>query len=217
VQAVEAAIYREPSADRIPETLKSGIFRNPSRLAIGSVDQSRIMVSLECQNVLEKCLGRVRRWRTPPNWQRSQWMEEARALASFTMTEAMHNVAPLGEASALDPGKLESRMLNGVLKRYRQEWSFARHCWSQLNFEPPERSEPDDSIQFMVPHLNEAILTLSQQDQQLLRMLYWEHHTESRIAADSGISQQAISKRKRRIFSELAKNLKGTHFSTSRL
>jgi DNA-directed RNA polymerase specialized sigma subunit len=50
-----------------------------------------------------------------------------------------------------------------------------------------------------------ALALLSQTDRWLIEELFWARHTETQIAGVCGVSQQAISKRKRAIL----RNLRG--------
>jgi hypothetical protein len=157
------------------------------------------------QAVIARCLGRVRRWQVPPNWSKPQWMEEAQAQAQAEVAAAMAHGGAV-EISAFWP-QLTSRILNSVLKRYRQEWSFAGHCGYSMGFDPPI---PEGKASECAPAgcpLEEALAQLPEADRALLESLYWHQRTESQVAVDWGISQQAISKRKRRIFKRLAKIL----------
>ena len=159
------------------------------------------------KNAVKRCLARVRHWKVPPNWSRHQWLEEAAAQAELAATIERPTVGE-PSASRLRANAIASRILNSVLKSYRQEWSFARHCGRCIVCEPAEPDDPDDGVAPMLPCLPCALAQLSEPDRRLIQMLYWEHRTEAQIAADFGISQQAISKRKRRIFLQLSSTLK---------
>ena len=87
------------------------------------------------QAVVVQCLRRVRRWQVPPNWSKPQWMEEAQAQAQAEVVVALaHGGA--AEIAAFRP-QLASRILNSVLKRYRQEWSFVKHCGRSISVDSP--------------------------------------------------------------------------------
>jgi DNA-directed RNA polymerase specialized sigma subunit len=47
-------------------------------------------------------------------------------------------------------------------------------------------------------------------DRRLLERLFWEECTETEIASGLGITQQAVSKRKRKILTELRRDLNRT-------
>ncbi len=157
------------------------------------------------QAVVVQCLRRVRRWHVPPNWTKPQWMEEAQAQAQAEVAAALaHDGA--AEIAAFRP-QLASRILNSVLKRYRQEWSFVRRCGRNIIVEPPAPDCQASGSETAGSPLEQALAQLPDADRSLLQSLYWQQCTESQVAVDWGISQQAISKRKRRIFKRLAANL----------
>ncbi len=159
-------------------------------------------------NAVKRCLTRARRWKAPPNWSRHQWLEEVAAQAELA---AAVEFPMAGKPSAVpvNANTFESRILNDVLKRYRQECSFCWHCGRRLTGEPAEEAENlDDAVGPMVLRLAGAVAQLAEPNRRLIKLLYWQHRTESEVAADFGVSQQAINKRKRRIFAQLADVLK---------
>ena len=131
-------------------------------------------------------------------------MEEAAAQAALACVESRSRYAD----GAVKSGSSESWISNCLLKRYRQEWSFARHCGRPVVYEPSDPKEVDGDMTPMVPRLQAVLTRLPQSDRQLIHMLYWEHRTEAQVAAGLGVSQQAISKRKHRIFARLGVFLK---------
>ncbi len=173
------------------------------------------MDMVENKNAVSRCMARVQRWKVPPNWSRCQWLEEASAQAELAAIacQTMDKSVPA-------PGILntyDNRIHNSVLHRYRQEWSFARHCGLTVVREPVEKDDPEDESAAMLPSIPNALGKLSEPDRRLIEMLYWKHCSESQVAADMGVSQQAISKRKRRILSTLSAVLKHENFSIYRL
>ncbi|NNM89135.1 MAG: sigma-70 family RNA polymerase sigma factor [Phycisphaerae bacterium] len=154
------------------------------------------------QAIIAQCLGRIRRWQVPPNWSKPQWLEESQAQAQAEVVVALAT----GSAAAVNAGtpQLASRILNSVLKRYRQEWSFARHCGHTMSFEPgtANREALEDSPA-LCP-LEEALACLPESDRALMKALYWDRRSEAQAATDLGVSQQAVSKRKRRVLARLA-------------
>ncbi len=157
---------------------------------------------VDCQAVVAQCLRRVSRWHVPPNWSKPQWMEEAQAQAQAEAVAALTHGDVETEVDVKWP-QLASRVLNSVLKRYRQEWSFAGHCGHNLSLDPPAPEGRDLETQAACP-LTEAIDQLPTLDQALLELLYWQRRTECQVAVNLGISQQAVSKRKRQILKRLA-------------
>ena len=158
---------------------------------------------VDCQAVLAQCLRRVSRWHVPPNWSRPQWMEEAQAQAQAEAVAALAHGDVEAEVDVKWP-QLASRILNSVLKRYRQEWSFAGRCGQLMSFDPPARNGPDSELGPTRCPVEEAVAQLPAPDQALLAALYWQRRTESQVAKTLGVSQQAINKRKRQILKRLA-------------
>jgi RNA polymerase sigma factor (sigma-70 family) len=93
-------------------------------------------------------------------------------------------------------------VLHRLLQRYHNEWSHALR-WvyvpelSECSIEdgPDSPSESDD--------LQGALARLMESDRQLIDRLYWRGETESEVGSSLGISQQAVSKRKRSVLRKL--------------
>ncbi|MGC9260024.1 MAG: sigma factor-like helix-turn-helix DNA-binding protein [Phycisphaerae bacterium] len=163
-------------------------------------------------NAVKRCLARVRRWKAPPNWSRRQWLEEVAAQAELAVAVACPAAGKPATVS-VNANTLESHILNQVRTRHRQECSFCWHCGRRLVCEPAEElNDLDDAVGPMVLQLAGAVAQLAEPDRRLIKLLYWQHRTESEVAADFGVSQQAISKRKRRIIAQLADVLKKGEF-----
>ena len=60
----------------------------------------------------------------------------------------------------------------------------------------------------LLEKLNSGFETLDSQNQRLLKAIYYDGKTESKIAEDLGISQQAVSKRHMKILRQLRKIMK---------
>ncbi len=56
--------------------------------------------------------------------------------------------------------------------------------------------------------LKQSLTSLPEADRHLLEHLFWEGRTETEIADGLGISQQAVSKRKRKILTALRRSFK---------
>ena len=95
-------------------------------------------------------------------------------------------------------------VLGSVLTRYRQEWSYARHCSRFGAYESPAAERGDGESEEMIARLEPLVKKLPESDRHLIHQLYWENCTEAQIAEYLGVSQQAVSKRKRRLLSQLA-------------
>lgn len=167
------------------------------------------MATIEQLNdIVIRCVARIQRWMVPPNWSRSQWMEEISSQAELALAME-YDLVNKQSGSLLDLKRLESRIQNNLLKRYRQEWSFARHCCRHFTTDKP--AEPDileNDLGLMLSALGIAMAALSEPDRRLIEMLYCQQRNESQVAAEMGVCQSAISKRKRRILSKLSNAMK---------
>jgi DNA-directed RNA polymerase specialized sigma24 family protein len=135
-------------------------------------------------------------------------MQELSAQAELALAMEYSSVDKQNQ-SPQEPKRIESSIHNNLLKCYRQEWSFGRHCCS--NFTPDIPAEPevlDADLGPMLSALGKAMGALSEPDRRLIEMLYWLQRKESQIAAEMGVSQPAISKRKRLILSKLSTVMK---------
>jgi RNA polymerase sigma factor (sigma-70 family) len=153
---------------------------------------------------LEQCLRRARAWRIPPRWSADDWFDELRAEGAAAAIQA---------EGLYDPGRGVPRdayirlcVLHRLLERYHKEWSHALR-WVYV----PELSEysiadgpgalaESEDLQSALAHLRES-------DRQLIERLYWRGETESEVGSSLGISQQAVSKRKRSILCKLRRLL----------
>jgi RNA polymerase sigma factor (sigma-70 family) len=97
------------------------------------------------------------------------------------------------------------------LTRSRQEWTYARRfgvsaCEDHNLARPnrPREKEHDEE------KLNQTLTTLPESDRALIKHLFWEGRTETELANSLAITQQAVSKRKRRILTELRQTFADT-------
>lgn len=157
-------------------------------------------MSKDCSAVFDRCMHRIRSWRAPLNYSRKDWLDEIEAEAAAEMWLALQSYDPSRNVPV--GAFLYQRVLAGVLRRYRQEWSYAhRHSAEDiLNQREPVASERSDNLSIAV---RLAMSRLSHNDRKLLVQLYWADRTEMDIADELGISQQGVSKRKRSLLANL--------------
>lgn len=158
---------------------------------------------------LDRCMRQARAWRIPPRWSACDWFDELRAEGAAAAIQA---------ECAYDPGRgvplgayIHLCILHRLLKRYHKEWSHALR-WVYV----PELSEhsigdvpcppsgPDD---LQSDDLQVALARLIESERQLIDRLYWRGETESEVGSSLGISQQAVSKRKRSVLRKLRRLL----------
>jgi DNA-directed RNA polymerase specialized sigma24 family protein len=152
-----------------------------------------------------RCWSRIRTWQVPPRWSQRDWWDEARAQGALAACKARRSFEP-GRLVPLE-AYLYRRVVESVWTRYRQEWSFGRRCRldTYLADRPVEASDgPDpESLARLVLLLG----NLPEADRSLIRQLFWDGRTEETIAADSGLSRQAVNWRKQRILRRLRSEL----------
>ena len=156
--------------------------------------------------VVESCLKRARRWRVPPRWSSREWWEENRAEAALIVLNAARDYD--ADRGVSWESFLRSRLMAGLLPRLRREWKSSRFLTDTtvldfLDVRARTRREfTDDEVGILYI----SIGRLSPADRQVLQRLYWDGMTESGLAVILGLSQQAISKRRKSIIVRL-KNL----------
>lgn len=151
--------------------------------------------------MFEASLRRIARWRTPPNWSRADWEQEVRAHASLVTCVAGVDYDPCRGVPFA--AFVYQRVLAGVLTRYRQEWAFAIRCSHAMSPNLPRSVGVSPH-----PHTADEVvdyvrIILPQADRALLLALFWQNRSEASIGRDLGISQQAVSKRKRVVLHDL--------------
>jgi RNA polymerase sigma factor (sigma-70 family) len=148
------------------------------------------------------CAGRTHSWRVPPRWNLYDWWEE---IDAESVAAACHAIR------IFDPHrgpKLASfvyhQILASALGRYRQEWTYALRYGLIAGEDAGIAGKEDGfALELDEEQLKQTLTDLSEADLSLIRHLFWEGRTESEIANGLGITQLAVSKRKRRILSEL--------------
>ena len=155
------------------------------------------------------CTGRTHGWRVPPRWSVKDWWEE---IDAESIAAACHAIR------IFDPSRgptlssfVYHQVLASALSRYRQEWTYALR-YGRANSEDHSVAGGDE--QFLIEQeeerLKRSLTRLPAADRRLLERLFWEECTETEIASGLGITQQAVSKRKRKILTELRRDLNRT-------
>jgi DNA-directed RNA polymerase specialized sigma24 family protein len=167
----------------------------------------------ELNAAFRQAFRRIFSWRIPPNWSAHDWLDEVKAITAAACCQAefdfdfKHGV-PL---SAF----LYRRALTCAWTRYRQEWAYALRFMQEDGAKRyddvatprtslPEVCPPDDSLRC-------ALLELPFTDQWLVRQLFWNGMTEDKVARNLKITQQAVSKRKKKIIRKLRHLLRDIH------
>jgi DNA-directed RNA polymerase specialized sigma24 family protein len=163
----------------------------------------------ELSAALRRAFRRILSWRIPPNWSAHDWFNEVKAITAAASCQAeldydFERGVPL---SAF----LYQRALTSAWTRYRQEWAYAlrfmqedENGCDEAAAPPaslPEVCRPDDSLRY-------ALLELPFADQWLVRQLFWNSVSQDKVARNLKITQQAVSKRKRKIIRRLRRLLR---------
>jgi len=153
--------------------------------------------------VISKCLRRIQRWRVPPRWSDQDWREEMVAETTAAALQAMRDFDPTRGVPW--EAFLRLRIIRSALARHRREWTFAIHRVSINAWDECKMTEGGSLPSREATHklLQDALGRLSAADARLIEGLFWEGKTEAGLGEDLGISQQAVSKRKRSILKTL--------------
>ena len=151
------------------------------------------------------CTGRTHSWRVPPRWSLSDWWEEVDAESIAAACHAIRIFDP-GRGPSLN-SFVYHQILASALSRYRQEWTYAIR-YGLVPIEDPTMVSADDRfhVEQEEEHLKQTLTCLPDEDRHLLQGLFWEGLTETEIASGLGISQQAVSKRKRKVLKALRRS-----------
>jgi DNA-directed RNA polymerase specialized sigma subunit len=125
-------------------------------------------------------------------------------------------MAALEAVAHYDPGRqvsvaafLRMRVLGRAITRYRQEWRYGvRHvaCGEQVRH---VQCHQGPSTPPSVDSLGGILGTLTPNDQWLITRLFWEGETEADVARKLGLTQQAVSKRKKTLMKVLHSKIAG--------
>ena len=150
----------------------------------------------------------ARLWRTPPHWSTPDWLNELRGV--LHCAAACAGLDYDAEQHVPRRAHIYTRAISAAWTRYRQEWSYYRHCAVESGQErepiamPFDRAQANETIQHF---LGQALSHLSVEDRLLTRQLFWNHTREDRLAVMLAVSQQEVSRRKMRVLRLLRRNL----------
>ena len=157
-------------------------------------------VSLELddwQPIWRKCWSQIRIWRLPPGWNRSDWADEAQSTGILAAMNSLKEYDPNRNVPL--EAFLFLKVRAAVWTLYRREWSLCRR-FHELNLSCDRGNLP---VPAAPTDLTEHLLKLSDEDRQLIELIYWQGHSEAEIATRSGVTRQAINKRKQAILHRL--------------
>jgi DNA-directed RNA polymerase specialized sigma24 family protein len=175
----------------------------------------------ECYVVLHNCFRRIACWRVPPNWSRSDWLDEIKAHGIAASWQAVCDYDPR-RAVPLEKFVYQ-RIIARALTRHRQEWRYAqrvvpeRAANSVAAKSSPSRNEstnhhPAASSQacHAYEELLDALATLPQPSLLLIEQLFWQGQSEQNISQALRICRRALNKRKHVILRFLRGALKAS-------
>lgn len=153
------------------------------------------------------CVRRTHAWRTPPRWSPRDWWEEIDAEGVAAAFQAIRVFDP-SRGPSLN-SFVYHQILSTALARYRREWNYALRCKpSSADLETLSSSVDQAATDHEEERLTRSIRGLSEADRQMVERLFWERWTEEEVAGSLGVSQQAVSRRKRKILLALRQSLK---------
>jgi DNA-directed RNA polymerase specialized sigma24 family protein len=177
--------------------------------ACGQSSSRELADDAELSAALRRAFRRIFSWQKPPNWSAHDWFDEVKAITAAACCQAeldydLKRGVPL-------KAFLYQRALTCAWTRYRQEWAYALRFMQKEDAtgcdeaaEPrslPEICPPDDLLRY-------ALLQLPSADQWLVRRLFWDSVSQDKVARNLKITQQAVSKRKRKIIRKLRQLLR---------
>jgi RNA polymerase sigma factor (sigma-70 family) len=159
--------------------------------------------------LMGSCLRRIFRWRVPANWSVCDWRNEMRAEAACAAWKALCDYDPsLGVPFHVFA---RSQVLISTLTRYRREWAYAFRSTQEYDSESSDRELLDFPASAVFRDwLGPALERLPKPDLWLIEQLFLRDRTEADIATQVGITQQAVSKRKRAIVKQLRRYIDRT-------
>lgn len=164
-------------------------------------------------SAVQSGLKRIRSWRVPPNWSRSDWFEELVAVATAAVWQAICDFDPERGVPLAAFGYC--RMISCCLARYRKEWRYALHLDASDSGEKETTTfkDPDppaakiNGTHHSSGDLRGAVGALPAQERQLIEQLFWDERTETELANALGTNQSTINRRKRTILKNLRMKL----------
>ncbi len=170
-------------------------------------------VEAAIERVVRACRKRLRKWRVPRNWSPADWLDELAEVAWVAGWEAYWD---------FDPSKgvrlawfVWARAMQSALTRHRQEWRYIGPLVSEVAEETLDAAEagnapengplsgknglPQSDLAPVRVALRDAVADLPQGERWLVQQLFWEGRTEAEVARILGISQRAVSRRKKAV------------------
>jgi RNA polymerase sigma factor (sigma-70 family) len=166
-------------------------------------------------SALQSGLKRIRSWQVPPNWCRTDWIEELAAVATAALWQAVCEFDP--KRGVPFAGFAYCRMMSRCLACYRKEWRYALHIGTKDSCKEQTSSLNSPAFAASSPakingsgcseNLRGAVAALPAEERRLLEQLFWEDRTEVEVANMMSINQSTINRRKQGILKSLRTKL----------
>ena len=176
-------------------------------------EREGVILSPELDFVIATCLRRIRKWRVPPSWMVREWSEEIRSEATVAGLQAYQE---FDESRGVpQEAFLRQRVMQRTLALYRREWTYAVRRVMAEKLDRHADMGRSDLAKYVanLRILQQSLELLPEPDLCLIEGIFWGERSETDIAEELGISQQAVSKRKRRILKTLRSSIGAFEFS----
>jgi RNA polymerase sigma factor (sigma-70 family) len=156
--------------------------------------------------MLHRSLRQISTWCVPPNWSPRDWREEMEAEAIAAAWEAERDFDPTRGVPL--EAFVHHRVWARARTRFRQEWTYALRCGRRSEGNDSNAATTDGfSTVEVLELLRSCLRRLTEVDRIIIEGLFWNGMTEVEVAWALCLSQQAISKRKRRILEQLLRGM----------
>jgi hypothetical protein len=168
----------------------------------GGNDLSHAERDADMSAVLSQARRKILSWPKPANWSNHDWSDEVKGITAAVRCRVEIDFDR--DRGVPMEAFLYLRALSCAWTRYRQECAYARRfihangcdTAAEVDVSFVEDCHPTDSLRC-------AVRKLPFVDQWLIRQLFWAKTPQGEIARVLRMSQQAISKRKRKIIGKL--------------
>ncbi|MBL8746976.1 MAG: sigma-70 family RNA polymerase sigma factor [Phycisphaerae bacterium] len=144
--------------------------------------------------IADRCTARVRRWPPPPGWSRHEWIMESAANAAHQALQAEQDFD--ARRGVPIEAFIWKRVLGRLLAIYRREWR-QQSLPKRLMALERVQHQCGSAASASLDGTEDLLKGFTENDRWLLKRALIDHLSESRIAAELGVTQQAVNKRLR--------------------
>ncbi|WP_406700168.1 sigma-70 family RNA polymerase sigma factor [Singulisphaera sp. Ch08] len=166
-------------------------------------EREGVVLAPELDFVISTCLSRIRRWRVPPSWMAKEWAEEIKSEATVAGLQAFQEFDDTRGVPR--EAFLHQRVMQRTLALYRREWTYAVRRVVEEELDRRAEIGKKDLAKYVanLRILQQSLNLLPESDLSIIEEIFWGERSQTEIAEELGISQQAVSKRKHRILETL--------------